>query len=208
MPDYSQMGGAAGGLIGGPVGAGIGSLAGGLLGLLAGGSQKRKGRSLINQPFPIQQIPTEVTQAAAEGLPAEQYNQAMRNIQRQQSAAIQAAQDRRGGLQAIGRTQLVTNNAMGNLDAQNAQTRQRNQLRLGEWRDKVWQSNVKDKYNRDYNYGMQLLGAGNQNTNTGLDKVGTGLGYLGAGLLGGRRRSSVPSDTMAGDNYSDNSDIA
>lgn len=181
MSDYSSTGAAAGGLIGGPIGAGIGALAGGLIGLFSGNSQKKKAQALINQPYPEYHIPGEITRAAAEGLPSEQYQQAMRNIQRQQMASIAQAQDRRMGLSAIAGTQQRTNDASLNLDALNAKTRQQNQFRLAGYKDKAWQWNVQNKYQRDYNYGMQLLGAGNQNTMAGIDKIGAGIGYLAGG---------------------------
>lgn len=181
MPDYSAIGGTAGGLIGGPIGAGIGSLFGAGIGLITGNKQKKEGRDLINQPYPEYHIPGEVTQAARSGLPSEQYAQAMKNIERQQNAAIAATQNRRAGVSAIAKTQQLTNDATLNLDVANAKARMTNLQRLGGYRDKAWDWNVRDKYNRDYGYGMQLLGAGNQNTNTGLDKLGAGVGLLAGG---------------------------
>lgn len=179
--NYSSIGGTAGGLVGGPIGAGIGSLAGGLIGLIAGAGQKKKGRDLLNQPHPTYHIPGEITQAANEGLPSEQYAQAMKNIQRQQVAAQTSAQNLRAGLGMIGQSQQLSNDAGLSLDVANAQARQKNQRVLAQYKDKAWDWNVKDKYQRDYNYGMQLLGAGNQNTMFGLDKAGAGIGMLAGG---------------------------
>ena len=200
MPDLSGTLGAAGGLIGGPIGAGIGSLAGGLIGLFTGNSQKDEGKELINRKMPQYQIPSEITAAALQGLPTEQYAQAMRKIQRQQMQAIGASQDRRGGLASIGRIQARSNDATLNLDVENAKVKQANQFRLAGYKDKQWQMNVKDPHTRDYNYGMQVLGAGNQNTMTGIDKLGAGLGYLAGGMLGGSRGSDSnygdPNDGM------------
>lgn len=181
MPDYGSAGATAGGLLGGPIGAGLGGLVGGAISLFTGAGQKRKARNLINQPYPEYKIPTEVVQAASEGLPSEQYTQAMRNVQRQQNAAISQAQDRRGALGVIGKTQQASNDAMLNLDVANAKARQQNQMRLGTYRDKAWDWNVKNKYNRDFNYGMNLLGAGNQNFSGGLDRLAGGVGLLAGG---------------------------
>lgn len=207
MPDYSSAGATAGGLLGGPIGAGLGGLLGGAIGLFTGASQKRKARNILNQPYPEYKIPTEVTQAASEGLPSEQYAQAMRNIQRQQSAAISQAQDRRSGLGAIGKTQQLSNDAMLNLDVANAKARQQNQLRLGTYRDKAWDWNVKNKYNRDFNYGMNLLGAGNQNFSGGLDRIGGGLGLLAGGgaFKGLFGRGSSTATSRTGDYTQDDS---
>ncbi len=165
-----------------------GSILGAGISLLTGGKQKRQGRALINQKYPEYGIPSEVTQAAAEGLPSEQYAQAMKNINRNQVAAMGSAQSRRAGVGMIGKVQQGTNDATGDLDVANAKARQQNQLRLGEYKDKKWKLNVKDKYDRDYNYGMQLLGAGNVNSTGGMDKLGAGLGMgaiAGAGAFKG-----------------------
>ncbi len=208
MADFSSIGGAAGGLLGGPIGAGIGSLAGGLLGAITGAGQKNKAHNLLNSlQFPNEQIPYEVTQAASEGLPSEQYNLAMKNIQRQQNAAISNAQDRRGGLATIAKTQQISDDAMGSLDAKNAEARMQNQKALGNWRDKVWDNNVKQKYIRDYNYAQSLLGAGNVNFTEGLDKGIAGVGLLGYGGAfngkGGGSNSSIPNyATGVPDTYS------
>jgi hypothetical protein len=171
----------------GNTGAGIGSILGAGFSYFTGRKQKKEGNALINQKFPEYQIPTEVTQAAAEGLPSEQYAMAMKNIDRQRMASIAGSQDRRGGLATIANTQQIANDATGKLDVANAQARQANQLRLGQYKDKQWQTNVKDKYNRDFQYGMSLLGAGNQNTNTAFDKLGAGLGMIAGGSMYGGR---------------------
>lgn len=199
--DYSSAGGTVGGLIGGPIGAGVGSIAGGLINLSVAGKQKRDGRNLINAKMPEYQIPTEVTQAANEGLPSEQYRQAMQNIQRQQMQSLASAQTRRGGLSSIGGIQMLSNDAMGKLDVANAQARQQNQFKLAGYKDKQWQTNIKDPYTRNYNYGMQLLGAGNANTIGGLDKVGAGLGYLAGGGAFSKKGGGTASNYQQGDYY-------
>ena len=56
--------------------------------------------------------------------------------------------------------------------------------RLASWKDKVWQNNVKDKYSQQYNYGMGLMGMGNQNMVSGLDKGLEGFGRAASGLYG------------------------
>ena len=40
-------------------------------------------------------------------------------------------------------------------------------------------NNVRDKYNRDYNYAMSLRGAGNQNFTGGLDKIASSAAMFG-----------------------------
>jgi hypothetical protein len=183
------------------IGIGAGLL-GGLVKGLAGNKQKNEGKSILNQANQLgafnEQVPSEITNAAATGLPSEQYNQAMQNIQQQQLQAIRGAHDRRGGLGSIAGIQQGTNNAQLGLDVKNAQARQANQFKLASWKDKVWQNNVKGKYNQQYNYGMGLLGAGNQNLVGGIDQavgaVGAGAaGFFGnpSGLFGGGGNRSI-----------------
>lgn len=182
------------GLIGGGA-----KLLGGLFKGIVGGGQKRKGRKLLNSlTDPVEAIPQEeienqnlARQQAATGLPSDQYANAMKNIQRQQLVALRGAHDRRGGLGLIGGIQQGTNDATLNLDVADSKQRIANQNnlmnvnnRLAGWKDKVWQNNVKDKYNRDRSYAMGLIGSGNQNVASGLDDAISGAGMGANGLFG------------------------
>ena len=91
-------------------GALIGGIAQGLGALINTGigiAQRSKGKKLLKQigEAPDMPIPNEVLQnqkmaqlRANTGLPSEQYNNAMKNLQRNQMIALRGAQDRRGGL--------------------------------------------------------------------------------------------------------------
>lgn len=199
MPDLSGVGGIAGGIFGGPIGAGIGSLAGSLVSGLFGSSQKRQGNQILaNNPYPTYNIPGEIyqnknlaQQIAGQGLPAEQYEQAMKNIQRQQGTAIAGLQGRRSAVGGIGKIVGAGNDASLNLASRDAQQRLANQQvlmkanqNLGSYEDKSFQWNQANKYNQNREYAMSLLGAGNQNIAGGIDKGIAGLSYLGAGLFG------------------------
>lgn len=177
------------------IGGGV-NLVGGLIKGIVGGGQRRRGRNLLNSlQYPTESIPQEeyqnqqlAQQQAASGLPSEQYNNAMRDIQRQQMTAIRNAHDRRGGLGLISTIQQGSNDATNNLNAQDASLRLQNQRnlmnvnnQLAGWKDKVWQNNVLNKYNRDYAYGMGLVGMGNQNLMSGIDQ---GLSGIGQGIYG------------------------
>ena len=174
-----------------PVTAGL--IAGGVNligGLFKGGKarrQRKKGERLLKEAGdPDYTIPEEVTKAAAEGLPQQQYDNAMKNIQRQQLMAIKSSQDRRGGLASVGRIQDNTNNATLNLDSADAQARQQNQRTLAQYKDKAWDWNTKQRFERKYNYAQSLIGAGNQNAAAGFDQAVSGIGMgLSAGLVGG-----------------------
>ena len=170
---------------------------GGVVSLFTGASQKRKGREMLKQigDSPTESVPDEIVQnqklatlRANTGLPSQQYNQAMKNIQRQQMMALNKANDRRGGLLTIAGNQQAANDALGKLDVADAVARINNEKTLmsvnntlGGWKDKVWKNNVLDKWNRKYQYAQSLVGSGNMNFTGGLDRIaGAGATYLGS----------------------------
>ena len=162
----------------------------GLISTITGLKQKHQAKKLLKEigDSPTEQMPSEVLQNqeqarinANTGLPSEQYNQAMKNLQRQQMMALRGAQDRRGGLLTLAGNQQGYNDALLNLDAKNAQARLQNQNTLygvnnnvAGWKHRLFQNNVADKWNRKYQYSMSLLGAGNQNFTSGLDDIAAG----------------------------------
>lgn len=178
-----------------------------------GVKQKQQAKDLMHDnPRPSEAIPQEELQnkqiaqnMALEGLPSEQYEQAKKNIQRQQAAAIAQAQDRRSGVAAIGSIQQGTNDAYGGLDAANAAARRQNQLGLinvnnqvAGYRDKMFDWNQRQKYIENQNYAMGLLGAGNQNMYAGADKLLGGLFQAyGSGAFGGGGGSSFGGSAAA-----------
>lgn len=202
MPDYASMG--AG--LGSAVAPGIGTLVGGLIGAGVGLFQRSSAKKNLKKlQYPTESLPSEFTEnqniarrRAAEGMPSEQYANAMKNIQRQQMIAIRGAQDRRAGAGLIPLIQQGTNDATLNLDSQDAQMRLTNERNLmsvntqvaGQKRD-LFDLNTRQKYNRDYDYYQSQLGAGNQNFVGGIDKIAAGgLGLVGGGGGGGRSTGS------------------
>lgn len=177
---------------GGGAGQGIANAAGGLIGGITGLFQKNKAKKLLNAAGeqPLYNIPQEILKNqkqaelnAAEGMPSEQYNNAMKGIQESQRNALSGALDRRSALMSLPSIQRQTNNAYGNLASQSAQMRRQNQQTLynvgnttAQYRDKAWNYNQLQPWQRKYNYGMQLLGAGNQNFTGGLEKLVGGIG--------------------------------
>jgi hypothetical protein len=200
------LGGAAMGMIGqmaGNVGSGLSGIVSGIVGI---GQKKKANKILAENPYPTYQIPKEVfaNQEMAQnnantGLPSEQYSMAMKNIQRNQNAALSAATDRRGGNAAIGAIQGQANNATAGLDAQNAAARMQNQRVLmgvnnnvASFRDRSWDWNTRNKYDQNHSYGMSLLGMGNANIMHGIDKTLSGLiggAASGGGSKGGQSQS-------------------
>lgn len=180
-------------------GGGLNVLSAGI-GLFTGLSQKHKAKRLLKGlTYPTEGMPDELLQnqqmariRANTGMPTAQYGQAQQNIARQQNKALSGLQDRRAGLLGVSAANTAANDANLNLDVQNANTRMANERQLmnvnsqvANVRRDLFDKNVRSKYNRDYNYAMQLLGTGNQNFTNGLDKLGAGLGYGAAAMLGG-----------------------
>lgn len=193
--------GAALGSLAGPEGALIGGVVGAGYGLVSGLIQKNKAKKLLAQnPYPNMPVPAEELAAqqeaqnmATEGMPSAQYQQANKNIQRQQAAAIADAQNRRSGVAGTPAIQQETNDATANLDANSAAIRQRNQLNLqtvnsqvAGFRNQAFDWNSKNKYLQNYQYGMSLLGQGNANVVSGADKLlGTFTRGAASGLFQG-----------------------
>lgn len=181
--------GAAANLASGLISAGVGAL-----------QRHASNKWLAANPTPIEGMPSEVTQnqalaqgMAGQGLPSEQYNKAMQDIQRSQLLALRSSQDRRGATGLISSVQGGTNDATVNLNARDAAMRVQNQRNLmavnnqvAGWKHNLYNSNVRQPYNMNYKYRMGELGAGNANLVGGLDKISTGAFKLaGSGYLGG-----------------------
>lgn len=184
------------------VGTLIGGAGGALIGLASGLFGKKKANNILkDNPYPTEPLPAEIQAnqqiaegAATQGLPSEQYQQAQKNIQRNQAAAVSASSTSPGGaVRNAGAIQQMSNDATGNLDAQNAEARRQNTAQLlnvnsqaASWKDKLFDWNSRQKYIQNYNYGMGLLGQSNQNLISGADKLlGTAAGAVSGGLFSG-----------------------
>src|SRR6478736_3545381 len=193
--------------------AGGAQAAGGIISGITGLSQKRKAKKLLNSlgDQPEYAIPNEIMQnqkmaqlAASEGLPSQQYNNAMKNIQRSQANALSGAIDRRSALMALPKLQQQANDAYGKLDVADANARMNNQRQLyginsqvAGYRDKAFDINQMQPYQEKKNYYNSLLGAGNQNLMSGIDKAASGVGLLVGGGFGGGKKKSASSTGSA-----------
>jgi hypothetical protein len=196
---------------GGGIGQGVANLGSGLVSGITGYFQRRKAKKMLNNLHqPAYTIPNEVLQnqkmaqqAANEGMASQQYNNAMKGFRQTEADALAGARDRRSALMALPRIQQQTNANIGNLDAQDDAIRQQNRRTLyginsqvAGYRDKAFDINQMQPYQRDYSYAMGLLGAGNQNLLSGADKILAGGGQLlDAGSGGGKKRKSSGGNT-------------
>src|SRR6478736_3070243 len=142
--------------------AGGAQAAGGIISGITGLSQKRKAKKLLNSlgDQPLYNIPNEVLQnqkmaqlSASEGLPSQQYNNAMKNIQRSQANALSGAIDRRSALMALPKLQQQANDAYGKLEVADANARMNNKRQLyginsqvAGYRDKAFDINQMQPY--------------------------------------------------------------
>lgn len=200
----SSMSGGGGG---GGVGQGVANIGSGLVSGVAGYFQRRKAKKMLKGLHqPTYTIPNEVLQnqkmaqqAANEGMASQQYNNAMKGFRHTEANALAGATDRRSALMALPKIQQQTNASIGNLDAQDDAIRQQNRRALygvnsqvAGYRDKAFDINQMQPYQRDYSYAMGLLGAGNQNLLSGADKILAGGGQLlgGGGSSGGGKKKN------------------
>lgn len=197
------------------VGTLIGGAGGAAVGLISGLFGKKKAKGILaSNPYPNESMPSEITAnqqiaqgAATEGMPSEQYQEAQKNIQRNQNAAVSAASTSPGGaVRNIGAIQQQSNDATGNLNAQSAEMRRQNRGELytannaaASWKDKLFDWNSRQKYIQNYNYGMGLLGQSNANIMSGADKLlGTAAGAAASGLFGGGGGTTTTSSSAPG----------
>jgi hypothetical protein len=176
-----------------PFAAGAEAL-GGLIKIGVGIGQRAKGNKLLKEANTEDLAnQAEFKKNASIGLPSEQYNQAMKNIQRQQLFAMRSAGDRRSGLALLPTIQDATNTAIGNLDVTNAQARMANQ-------NKLLSYNV-NKFLRDREYALGVKGMGNQNLFGGVDQFAAG-GLQFGGSLGNGSNGYGNSVSRSADTYS------
>lgn len=185
------------------------AIIGGVVGVLGTGygiyssaRQKKKAKdelTRLNDEQPIESVPKEILQSqdianlrAKTGLPSEQYVMGQKAIQRQFARTLKAANDRRMGLNVLSSIDDNAQRAQGNLDVANAQARLQNEKvlmdvnnQVGNFKKGIYDRNVRQVWNRDFDYNMGLLGSGNQNLQnsiaSGLNLAGSLASSLGKG---------------------------
>lgn len=174
-------------------------------------NKAKKELNKLNATQPVETIPNEIIQnqelaslRAKTGMPAEQYALAQKNIQRQQMRALRGASDRGMGLGLIGSLNDTATQQQGRLDSENAQTRLANEKvsmdtnnQVANWKKGIFDRNVRQVWNRNYDYNMGLMGSGNQNIANGIN---SGINLAGSALLsrGGNTNSSFASSLFGG----------
>lgn len=181
---------------------GVKALAGGIQALSAG---KKKPEPKYEIPKEVFEVTQRAEEMARTGMPEASRMQALQGAQQSALFGMRAAQDRRGGLAAIGNIQAGLDRSSLQVAAQDASMRQQNMIRAqqalmtqAQYRDKAfanqWQSWMNEEQRR-----RSLVGAGLQNIMGGLDLAGSmmAMGAL-AGGGGGKTITKTTAGTQIG----------
>lgn len=171
--------------------------------------QYNQGQDLLaNNKRPVYNIPSEITdtgnltmaqQMAMEGLPEEQKQQYLNNIQRSQQFGLNAMSDRKSGLSGLGSIVQSGNDASANLLAQDSGARMANQRtlmsvrdqynqRLADYKDKAFNINQENPYYETQARGLALEGAGQKNFFGGMRQSGSDFSSI-YGMGGGDKEA-------------------
>jgi len=175
--------------------------------------QSIKGNKMAkNNPFPTAQVNQNIAKNAAiaeqmaqTGLPQQQYNQALQNMQRNQNGVLTSLGRSANSSAGLASVLRASNDASLNLDVNDAQARMRNQGismqqrgQLAGEQNRVWDWNNRQKYLQQAQAASAMQGAGKQNmfgALDGLSQVGQSFlagGGLGSGSGGANQLGSVP----------------
>lgn len=123
----------------------------------------------------FQQNVNTAQQMAQEGIPAEQYNNAVNGLNRNRASALMSLNNSANPGAGLASIVRAGNDAQSNLTAQDMAARNRNTLALlqqrgilGNQKQRAWQYNFADKYSENLAKSQALRGAGTQNIIGGL----------------------------------------
>lgn len=143
--------------------------------------QKKNKRPTYEIPDEIKQNLNDATIQALEGLPAEQKQQYINNLQRSSAFSLSQANSRKGGLAGIASVNQNQNDAYANLLSMDAQARMANQNKLygmrqnmADYKDQAFQINKSNPYYEQTAENNALIGAGMQNISQGFQAGNTG----------------------------------
>jgi len=146
--------------------------------------QKRNKRPTYEIPAEIAQNLTAAQQDALQGLPEEQKQQYIQNLQRGSAAALSAGGSRKGGLAGIQSLNQQQNDAYGNLLAMDSQARMQNKQNLyaqrqnmADYKNQAFQFNKVNPYYEATAQNTAMIGAGMQNMSQGFQSSNSGGDY-------------------------------
>ena len=177
------MGGGATGQISNWAGGGASVTLGAAQMLYGIRQQKRNKRPVYEIPDEINQNLTQAQQQALQGLPEEQKQQYLSNLQRGSAQALASSQSRRGGIAVVAALNQNHNDAYGNMLAMDSQARSQNQNALygarqtmADYKDQAFQINKSNPYYEKTAQNTAMIGAGMQNVSQGFQSSNSGGG--------------------------------
>lgn len=171
--------------------------------------QYYKGKKMRkNNKRPTYEIPEEVKQnlsqaqnMALQGLPEEQKQQYLSNLQRGSAQALSSSSSRGGGLAGIANINQQQNDAYGNMLSMDSQARFQNQgvlmgqrQNMADYRDQAFQVNKMNPYYEKEAEALAMQGAGQQNIGNSF-QIAQGKGSSGMGGAGGSDQGKMSEQT-------------
>jgi hypothetical protein len=145
--------------------------------------QKHNKRPTYEIPEEIKQNLTQAQQDALQGLPEEQKQQFLTNIQRNSAQSLAAGSSRKGGLAGISAINQNQNDSYGSLMAADSQARMQNKQQLygarqtmADYRDQAYQINKSNPFYENTASNNAMIGAGMQNMSQGFQQGNQGGG--------------------------------
>lgn len=145
--------------------------------------QKHNKRPTYEIPEEVKQNLTQAQQQALQGLPEEQKQQFLDNIQRSTAYGLGQQSSRQGGLAGIAQINQNQNQAYGNLLSADSQARRENQgalmgqrQNMADYRDQAFQFNKVNPYYEQTAQNNAMIGAGIQNVSQGFQAGNQGGG--------------------------------
>jgi len=171
-------------------------------------------------PFPTENVQPEyqenvnqAQQMAQTGLPEQQYNNQLNNIQRNQAGGLMAISRSANPGANVASILRTGNDSTNTLNAQDAMMRNRNllnllnqRMQLAQQKDKAWDWNHQQRYLQNLAKANAYRSAGNQSINSGVSEAagtvtaanGAGAFSGGGGGMGGGGYSGGFTDSSAG----------
>lgn len=146
--------------------------------------QKRNKRPTYEIPSEVQQNLNQAQQESLQGMPEEQKQQYLSNLQRSNAYALSQSSSRKGGLQGIEAINDQQNMSYANMLAMDSQARQANKDKLygmrstmGGYKDQAFQLNKLNPYYEETARNEAMMGAGMQNMSQGFQSSNSGGSY-------------------------------
>jgi len=179
------------------------------IGIWQGEKQRREGeKAMSGLNRPTYEIPKELydnlsdaEKMEVEGLTPQQKKDFVQNVERSQQSALKAQADRKGGLMGLQAMMQQETSAYSGLTSMDAAARKESELRkqasvmqareaIAGAKDRRYQEQM-GNYQQDLQSAQGMIGAGQQNTMSGIQGIGSAMLQVGAATYGGGGQNKV-----------------